>query len=108
MHRWWEDLGRAERIVVAVTAFALLGAVVVVLLPFSSDDGLACGPPIVEWVGGGTAGAGVPGALDPGGVQPCVGEARRRLLGAFVWSVLAPIAGWVGLGVVRAESRGRG
>lgn len=102
MRSWWDDLGRPERAVVVVTALAMLGAVVLVLLPFS-EDGLGCGPPIVEWVGGGTGGPGVPADLAPADHRPCVGEARRRLLGGSVWALIAPFAGWVGLSVVREQ-----
>lgn len=103
MRRWFAALDRGERVVVVLTAVAVLAAVVVVLVPFSTGDGVPCRAAIVDWVGG-PGGPGAPAGLDPGATEPCASPARRRMLAAVVAIAIAPLAGWVGLSVVREQA----
>jgi hypothetical protein len=106
MRAWFVALGRDERVVVVVTGLTLLGAFAVALTPFSTGDGISCGPAIIEWAQA-PGGAGTPAALDVPVAAPCVEDARRRLLGAAVWAVLAPIFGSVALTMVREAAADR-
>lgn len=106
MRAWFLSLGRGERVVVVVTGLTLLGAFAVVLAPFTTGDGISCGPAIIEWMQA-PGGAGTPAALDVPVAAPCVEDARRRLLAATVWALLAPIFGWVALGMVREAATNR-
>jgi hypothetical protein len=102
--RWFSALSVAERVVVGLTAVAVLAAVVFVVLPYSTDEGMACRAALVESFGG-PAGPGAPAGLEPDVVEPCTEPARRRVLATLVWIVLAPVTGWVGLSVARERSR---
>lgn len=106
MRRWFAALDRGERVPVVLAAVAVLVAVVTVLVPFSTGDGIPCRAAIVDWLGG-PGGTGAPAGLDPGAVEPCAPPARRRMLAAIVAVTIAPLSGWVGLSVVR-EQTGRG
>lgn len=96
MREWFLDHDPLQRAAIVVTALLVVAAVVFLVLPFHTEDGIPCRAPIVAWREVG-AGGGVPGELDQPVRGPCVDEARARVLGGTVAIALTLIGGKVGV-----------